>query len=356
MSGASLLGSLLRLAAWLVVLAVLAAALGAWIQRRRDRQERFRTACLGRWQQQIVEFLYEGRGPEPFLELSRAERRLVVPFLLRVLAVLSGREGAAVRQLYHDARLSRGLGRRLRSPWSRERALAALEVGTFQVDDCFPRLLAMLDDPVPFVAHSAARGLANSRRLEYASPVLDWVLAQDSFQLERQLWILEGFGPGLLTWLELRMESRSRADEREWVMFAKLAASYRSVPQASRLVDMLDAANPELRILAVKAVAALGYVEALPAVRPLVADGNWVLRSQAATALGILAGADAVPSLVELMADPVFEVRRHAAQALFRLGPAGAAALRGLAGDPRSDPFARDLALERLQWEPGAAS
>lgn len=352
--------TLLRILFWLIVMLgaqfILLVAAGAWIQRRRDHLNRFRISCRRKWERQIVAFLYEGREPAPFLKLGRTERRLFIPFLLRVLAVLSGREGAAVRKLYHQARLSRGLNRRLRSRWPRERALAALEVGTFQVEVYFPRLLTMLGDPVPFVAHTAARGLANSKRLEFASPVLDWVLSQDSFQMERQLWILEGFGPSLLTWLELRMLSRDRPDEREWVIFAKLAASYRSVPHASRLMDMLQFANPELRILAVKAIAALGYPEALPSVRPLVEDPNWVMRSQAATAMGILAGPDAVPNLVELMADPVFEVRRHAAQALYRLGAAGAAALRKLADDPAADAFARDLAMERLQWEPMMAA
>ena len=355
MSAAALLRALLGMAAATAALVGLMAAAGAWIQRRRDRREQFRGACRQRWEQEIVAHLYEGREPAPFMALSRAERQMFVPFLLRVLAVLSGREGTAVRKLYHHARLSQGLNRRLRSRWPRERALAALEVGTFQVEVYFPRLLFLLQDPVPFVAHTAARGLANSRRQEFASPVLDWVLAQDSFQLERQLWILEGFGPELLTWLELRMQGRPRPDPRELVMFAKLAASYRSVPQPSRLVDMLHFPEPELRILAVKALAALDYGEALPGLWPLAADPDWVLRSQAATALGILAGPRAVPSLVELMADPVFEVRRHAAQALYRLGASGAAALRKLADDPAADPFARDLARERLQWEPAAA-
>jgi hypothetical protein len=353
-------GTLLRILLWIIAALgaqfILLIVLGTWIQSRAERRNRFRIDCRRRWEQQIVAFLYEGREPTPFLDLGRAERRLFIPFLLRVLAVMAGREGAAVRRLYHQARLVRGLNRRLRSRSPRERALAALEVGTFQVEVYFHRLLGMLNDPVPFVAHTAARGLANSQRLEFASPVLDWVLCQDSFQVERQLWILEGFGPSLLTWLELRMEGRSEPDVREWILFAKLAASYRSVPHASRLMDMLQFADPELRVLAVKAIAALGYPEALPAVRPLVEDPDWVLRSQAATALGILAGAEAVPSLVELLADPVFDVRRHAAQALYRLGAAGAAALRRVAEDPAADPFARDLARERLQWEPVMAA
>ena len=49
------------------------------------------------------------------------------------------------------------------------------------------------------------------------------------------------------------------------------------------------------------------------------------------------------------MTDRVFEVRRNAAHALADVGPAGIQALQGLLDYPEADPFARDLARERLQ-------
>ena len=100
----------------------------------------------------------------------------------------------------------------------------------------------------------------------------------------------------------------------------------------------------------------MAYPEALPAILPLVDDPNWVIRAQAALALGILAGAEAIPKLLGLMSDQVYDVRRLAALALSRLGASGTLALLELADDPEADPFARDLALERLQWEPKAVA
>jgi hypothetical protein len=343
---------LVAMAAQFVVLILVSAC----IQSSRNRWNRFRIACLKKWERDMVTFLFEARQLEPFQDLGRAERRFFIPFLLRVLEVLSGKDGVAVRRLYHQLKLSRGLNRRLRARKSRERALAAQEVSAFEVDVYYPRLMEMLRDPMPFVAHVAARGLAGTRRLDYAGPVLDWILTQDSFQQERQIWILEGFGPPLLPWLEQRMESRAVPDPREWNLFAKLVASYRSVPHASKLVEMLQFSDPELRVLAVKAITAVAYPEALPAILPLVDDPNWVIRAQAALALGILAGAGAIPKLLGLMSDQVYDVRRLAALALSRLGATGTLALLELADDPEADPFARDLALERLQWEPKAVA
>ena len=74
------------------------------------------------------------------------------------------------------------------------------------------------------------------------------------------------------------------------------------------------------------------------------------LRIQAAKYLGQLGGERAVPILRELMEDPVFELRRQACLSLAELGEPGLAVLEGLVLDPNADRFARDLAVERLQW------
>lgn len=346
---------LLAMLRW--VLAVLSAQLvlfilaGAWIQRRRERLNRFRIECNRRWERELVTFLYVDDRIAPFAALTPAERRLFIPFLLRTLAILAGREGAAIQGLYKRLRLSEGLPRRLRSRQTKVRALAALEVGTFQVEALYPRMREMLNDPVPFVAHTAARSLASSRRLEHAGPVLDWVLTQDSFQMERQLWVLEGFGPGFLEWLGARLEGQARLGFREWILYAKVAASTRAVANPDRLVAMLAFPDLEARLSALKALAAVGFPEAQPAVEPFIRDPEWVLRAHAALAIGVLAGSQAVPSLLDLMADPVFAVRRNAALSLSRLGAAGLQALGRLAEAADADPFARDLALDRLQWQ-----
>jgi HEAT repeat protein len=283
--------------------------------------------------------------------MDSRERRLFIPFLLKVLTTLAGSEGSLVRELYHRLSLATGLERRLCAPRPKLRALAALEVGSFQVDPYFPQLLTLLRDPAPHVAHTAAKGLAATQRLEFAGPVLDWVLKQETIQQERLLWILESFGSSFLPWLETRLEGQSPGDYREWMLYALLAASTRQVQEPDPLIAMLAVPDIELQAASLKALGALGMPQALSAVMAFADHPAWVLRAQAAKAIGVLAGPGAVPRLLELICDPVFDVRRNAAQALWKLGSAGVEALRWIALDASADPFARDLALERLQWE-----
>lgn len=352
----------LRLLLW--ALAILVAQLllmlvgGAWMQVRHKRWNRLRIACLQKWENDIVHYLYaEPRDAGRFGRLGPTERRFFIPFLLRVLGTLAGSEGQAVRALYHELELHKGLGRRLASRWQKRRAMAALEVGSFRVEAHYDRLKDLLEDPVPHVAHAAARGLGNTQRMEYAEPVLRWVLRQEVFQKERLLWVLEGFGIDFMRWMEARLDAASERNMDEWMIYAMLAASTRQVEDPSRLVSLLEADSTEVAAAGLKALGALGSPEVLPHVLPLASHPSWIIRAQAAKAIGILAGPGGLPILLSLICDPRFEVRRNAAQALFRLGPAGVEALRVVAEDAHEDPFARDLARERLQWlDPQAAS
>lgn len=342
----------------LMVQLLLMLVAGAWMQVRHKRWNRLRIACLQKWENDIVHYLYGGTpDASRFGALGPEERRFFIPFLLRVLGALAGSEGRAVRELYHHRKLYVGLRKRLVSRQQKLRALAALEVGSFHVERHYGRLQELLSDPVPHVAHAAARGLGITQRLEYAEPVLQWVLHQEVFQKERLLWILEGFGPGLMRWMEARLDAASEPDMDEVLIYAQLAASTRRVEDPARLVALLDTTDTEVAAAALKALGALGSPDVLPFVMPLAAHPSWIIRAQAAKAIGILAGPGGVPALLNLICDARFEVRRNAAQALLRMGPAGVEALRVVAEDENEDPFARDLARERLQWiDPAVAS
>lgn len=324
---------------------------GGWLQLRHQRWNRNRIACHQKWEGDIVHYLYgSDHDIRCFGVLTLEERHFFIPFLLRVLGTLAGSEGQAVRELYHRMGLSSAIEQRLRSRRPKLRAMAALEVGSFQVESLYDQLQELLADPVPHVAHAAARGLGNSQRLAYAEPVLRWVLHQEVFQQERLIWILESFGAGFMRWLEARLDASQEPDLSERKIYALLAASTRRVEEPSRLIAMLDCNDLEVESAAIKALGALGSPEALPFVLPRVSHTSWVIRAQAAKAIGILAGPKAIPSLLELICDPRFEVRRNAALALSHLGAAGVQVLRHMVEDPAADPFARDLARERLQW------
>jgi HEAT repeat protein len=346
----TLLTVILWILAVLTVQFLLVIATGAWLQIRRNRLNQLRIRCAVNWEEGLVDFVYYDAPWDPIHHAR--ERRLFIPFLLKAASALAGREGEKVRNLYSYLALWRGLDDRLQSRKAAVRSQAALEVGSFFLDRHYPRLLALLEDPVPHVAHAAARSLAGTGRLEFAAPVLDWVLAEEAFQQERLLWILEGFGQELLPWMEARLAANAEPIPGEDLIYALLAASLRHVQDLSRLMAMLTRPNLEVQAAALKALGAIGDPQALPDVFPFGRDPSWILRAQAAKTIGSLAGPGAIPLLLELLGDPVFDVRRNAAQAMASLGPAGREALAWVAQDPGADPFARDLALERLQWLP----
>lgn len=343
--------ALLWVLAALVLQALLLILVGVWVQIRWERRHRLRVDCQALWEEGIVAYLYRGnRDLSVFGTLGPRERRLFIPFLLRVLGTLAGREGAAVRALYHRLELFKGLGGRLHSHRPKLRAMAALEVGSFRVEGHFPRMVELLSDSVPHVAHAAARGLAGTGRLDFAEAVLRWALSQDVLQQGRQLEILERFGSDFMRWMESRLDTSERLNLREWIIYAQLAASGRKVVEPSRLIAMLDMGDLEALAAAIRALGSLGMHEALPFVMPFAEHKSWILRAQAAKVIGCLAGAAGVPKLLDLIGDRVFAVRRNAAWGLVQTGSPGITALWELSGDAAANPFARDLARECLQW------
>lgn len=342
--------ALLWVLAFLSAQFCLVVAAGAWLQVRRNRLNRFRIRNHARWEAALVAYLFQGEPASVFEPLGPKERRLFLPFLVRALGTIAGSDGQRVRGLHDELGLGRDLARRLRSRRATVRALAAIEVGSFRLAGHDAAVAALLKDPVPHVAHAAARSLSASGRIEHAGPVLDWVLDQEHFQRDRLLWILEGFGLAFLPWLEARLDAQPEPDPRELMIYALLAASLRNPRDTLGLEAMLASGPHEVQVAAIKALGALGEPSALAAVAPFAKAESWILRAQAAKAIGILGGPGGIPSLLELMGDPVFDVRRNAAYALAHMGAAGVEALAWVADDPSSDPFARDLALERLQW------
>ena len=323
---------------------------GALFQLRRDWLHRRRITLHQRWEPALAHHLFEaGTDLSPFQTTHRRERELLRHFLIRTKETLAGEEGRSLDALYRQLGMDQDLPARLSSRLARRRALAALEVDAFRVEEHLPQVLALLEDPVPFVAHAAARTLSRSQRLRFAEPVLQWLISQDTYQQDRLLRLLEAFGPLLPSWLESYLADVPD-NPSAWRLFALLVATARHAESEPRILALLDREEVEVRAAALRALAALGDPNTFERVVPIASDPSWVLRAQAARALGVLGGPLAIPLLLELMADPVFETRRNAAHALHDLGRPGLAALEQLVRDHTQDKFARDLALERLEW------
>jgi HEAT repeat protein len=344
----------LRFLIWgTVILASLVSSLvllGAGIQFRRDRQNRRRIARYQAWEQDLATYLFGGsKAARSFPKVAERDQPLFQKFLARYHPTLAGKEAEALRDLYLSQGLHQSLPDRLRQRQATVRAQATQEVGIFRLREYLDLVVPLLDDPVPYVTHLAAQSLTWSGDLRFAQPVLDWVLREERYQRERLLRVLEAFGPGLLPWLEEHLQPPEVAPD-PWILFALLAGSHRHRQSEPRLLDLIRIPQVDVQASALKALAALADPLTYPSVLPLAKHEAWPIRAQAAKALGLISGPDAIPALIELTTDVVYEVRRNAAQGLADLGHAGTSALTWLAEDPTADPFARDIARERLEW------
>jgi hypothetical protein len=324
--------------------------MGAFFQYRRDRQNAHRIACYQDWENRLAVYLFGNEGPRvSFGAIPKGDRWLFRSFLARYQSTLSGQESEVIRQLYLELGVHASLPRRLRSRDPKARARAAQEVGAFKLDVYLDAVLPLLSDPVPYVAHVAAQTLTQSQNLRFAQAVMDWVMHEEHYQRERLLRVLEGFGVDLLPWMMEHLGSPIRNPE-PWIIFALLAGSQRHRESQPRLLSLLGIQHLNLKAASLKALATLADPAVYVQVLPLASHPAWEIRAQSAKALGVLGGPDAIPDLLALTSDRVYEVRRNAAQGLADLGHAGASALLWLAEDPSADPFARDMARERLEW------
>lgn len=322
---------------------------GVSIQFLHDRQNRHRIACFQAWEKELSAYLFGGNLARSFPKIAKRDRQLFQKFLARYRATLAGQEADALKELYLSLGVHPSLPGRLRNHAATVRAQAAQEIGAFRLEAYLDRVVPLLDDPVPYVTHLAAQALTRSGDLKYARPVLDWVLREERYQRERLLRVLEGFGPGLLPWLEEHLDP-AETDPEPWILFALLAGSHRHRESEPRLLALLAIPDVDIQASALKALGALADPLTYPKVEPLARHEAWPVRAQAAKALGLIGGPDAIPALLGLTSDPVYEVRRNAAQGMADLGHAGVAALTWLAEDPTADRFARDIAMERLEW------
>lgn len=326
------------------------ALFGALFQLRRDRLHRRRIQLHQAWEPLVAELLFADQADVRSVEaLLGWERELFRLFLMRTKESLAGDEGRRLDIFYRGLGLDGDLQQRFQARSPRQRALAALEVGAFDVEERYPDVLLLLNDPIPFVAHAAARTLSRTQRLRFAEPVLQWVIAQDTYQQDRLLRLMEAFGPLLPAWLEAYLVDVPE-NPRAWRFFALMVASTRQAESEPRVLTLLTFPNVEVQAAALRALGALGDPLAYEHVRPFAVAEAWVLRAHAARAMGVLGGPAAIPALSDMMADPVFEVRRNAAHALHDLGRPGLAALEAIVADLHGDRYARDLAMERLEW------
>lgn len=102
------------------------------------------------------------------------------------------------------------------------------------------------------------------------------------------------------------------------------------------LVELLSAAQPDLRFWAVRGLWANGSVEASALLVKTLADPEAMVRSGGAYALGELKAEAAIEALTRLVTTDATEAGEHAIDALAKIGQASAPALIKMLSDERA--------------------
>ena len=135
-----------------------------------------------------------------------------------------------------------------------------------------------------------------------------------------------------------------------WRLYAMLASDLRDQACFGHLARLMEAAEPEVQIAAMKGLGALGDPRAVALLVPFVDHPEAGRRIQAIKNLGRLGDPEIIPLVFRKLSDPNYEVRREASLALVKFGPRGEDLLRALAAGGGTDRFAVDMARERLEW------
>lgn len=277
--------------------------------------------------------------------LRRGDRPILRDLLLHLALDLRGEEGEAIAPLYRDMGFLEPELARLQGRNARSRAAAAADLGALRIRQALPALRRALEDRDTHVRIAAVRAVGELGDRADLAELVQRLGDRSSVVAGRAQEVLAEHG---------------RAAAEEIISFAHTsespAARYAAVdllgwlrvPQAVEpLLDLVRDADPELRVKATKAAAAIGDPRFVEPFHALLEDSTWEVRCQAAKGLSALSSLESIPRLRVALRDHHWWVRFYAAVALAELGWAGQEALRQALED--SDPQVREMARYLLE-------
>jgi HEAT repeat protein len=282
--------------------------------------------------------------PDAVPPLRRALRRfdhlVLREMLVRLALDLRGEEAVRITRVYRElGLLDRELARLGGWGW-RRRASAAQNLGTLRIAATLPALQPALGDRHVHVRLAAVRAIGDLETPE-ALVALVPMLGDPSPAVSRQAQAILAERGGKVA-REIRSYLRTTGNRRGRLAAVELLGWHRAPEATPLLLDLVAADDPELRVKAVKAAAAIGDPRCLELFHALLEDPAWEVRCHAAKGLGLLGSPESVPALRARLADRQWWVRYHAAVALAELGGEGQTALGAAQADP--EPRVADMA------------
>jgi HEAT repeat protein len=303
------------------------------LQRRRDAAT---SAVAARWRPLLLRCAVGERVPVP--ALSSGEPALLLLLWNHLADSLRGPSHDHLRRVVDELGLDSNARRWLDRSESRQQLLGLLTIGHMGCASDWPRVLALLADPRPYLSLAAARALLQIDPAHAAEPVIDELERRPDWPLARLAVLLRDAGSNhVFEPLRRRLASAGPAQQVRLVRLMAAVDSMRASAALERL--MADSGNDEVLSMCLQHVHAPG---ALPRVRELAQHPVWWLRLQAAGALARLGTRDDLPLLLALMSDPQWWVRYRAAAALASMPGSTSQVLVGLR-DGLVDRYARDV-------------
>lgn len=305
------------LALFIVSLAFAMIALALRI--RNDRIDARHRRLVTAWEPAVLDVLAGSASASVLADkVQQGDHFYYLTFLQGYAARLRGGERAMIRRLARP--YLQELAARAPKGNAEQRGLALQVLAGIGMPEQADVVASALDDPSPFVAMIAARGLFRRGQETYFPIVLRHLSRFTLWSRSFLSSMLARGGPGAASLLRDMLDDPTQP------------AAVRTVSADSlRLLNDVDSVGIAVKILraetdrdlvaaCLRLVRHLGHRDHVPVVRPLVASPDPVIRATAVGALGAIGGPDEIPLLQDVLDDVAFWVSLQAARGLMALG------------------------------------
>lgn len=236
----------------------------------------------------------------------------------------------------------------LDSPHAKRRIQAAERLAFLKNETSAEALVHALEDEAVAVRYGAARSLAAHGRPEFIEPTLLAFDLEHEINWFRLVEIISDYGPvaapTLLTILE---DPQWRESSSILNVVIRALGLLEELQAVGPLIELLHHPDLSVRLNAARALGDIGDPAAILPISALSHDPDAAMRKKAVDAMGRLQAETQIPVLEEALADESWWVRFSAAEALYSLGETGIRKLRDIRKNTH-DVYVHDICSQIL--------